>query len=293
MRVLEEGNVVGAAYTSARMRIELLERDWAAPTRFCTLGRENLLVLTLPPVSYESRIRFPEASDGYREIGAAFFRPAGFLVEAEGSGGLARSLRCTFSQEYAVGALHAEDPWQSDEIVRGCDLSASAVPAILQRMVAELREPDLAHGAAMETMLNMALVELIRFLGRRDASEAPRGRLTRPQLGLLKERIQCETLTPPSVSELAMICGVSERHLLRLFRDSTGDTVSHFIRRELIRRAKRLLKDSDMPLKQVAYHLGFTGPSSFTAAFRKATGVTPGCYRSQSRTISRPHIGAT
>lgn len=273
------------AFSSGGLRIQLEAREWLAPTHIRSLARNNLLVLTLPPINYEGKIRYPEASDRFQEIGAAFFRPAGYIAEAEGSGGLAQSLRCSFPQEYAVKALHVDDPWQADQILRGCDLSASTVPSILHRMVAELREPDLAHEAKMETLLNLALVELVRFLGRRERQGAAPGRLTRAQLSLLKDRIQCETLKPPSVSELAGMCGMSERHLLRLFRDSTGDTVSHFIRRVLILRAKRLLRETDMPLKQVAYHLGFTGPSSFTAAFRKATSITPGLYREQS-TIS-------
>jgi AraC family transcriptional regulator len=181
-----------------------------------------------------------------------------------------------------MDSLELDDPWQPDQIDRGCDLEASSVLAILYHMLRELRSPDLAHTAMMETLLNLAIVELARFLRRQETERSAPGKLTRIQLSRIEERVQCENLQPPSVAELARLCGMSERHLLRLFQASTGDSVSSFIRRVLIQRAKRLLRETDTPLKQIAFHLGFSGPSSFTLAFRKATSITPGLYRKAS-----------
>ena len=46
-----------------------------------------------------------------------------------------------------------------------------------------------------------------------------------------------------------------------------------------LERAYALLAQSTIPVKQIAARLGFATPSSFTLAFRRATGTTPACYR--------------
>jgi AraC-like DNA-binding protein len=44
--------------------------------------------------------------------------------------------------------------------------------------------------------------------------------------------------------------------------------------------AKRLLRHSGLPAKEVADRLGFVDASDFTKFFRLRTGVTPGAFRS-------------
>jgi AraC family transcriptional regulator len=269
-------------FAAEGVTIQVREHDWESPSHLHFLANDNLLILALPPTRCEWRMRFPEASGEFHPLGRAYFRPAGYITEVTGTGGHAHSLRCTFSPQRAISSLGIEDPWLADHIDRGCNLEPSNLLTILAQMRRELSTPQFAHAAMMETLLNLAIVELARYLRRQDVERSAPGKLTRIQLSRIEERVQCEVLQPPSVAELARLCGMSERHLLRLFQASTGDSVSSFIRRVLIQRAKRLLRETDTPLKQIAFHLGFSGPSSFTLAFRKATSITPGLYRKAS-----------
>ena len=81
----------------------------------------------------------------------------------------------------------------------------------------------------------------------------------RRQLIAIRERVEAEDRAPPSVAELARLCGIGERHLLRLFRAATGETVSGFVRKALTERARRMLSQTDLPTKEIAYRLGFLG----------------------------------
>jgi AraC-like DNA-binding protein len=47
--------------------------------------------------------------------------------------------------------------------------------------------------------------------------------------------------------------------------------------------ARQLLRDTDLPVRQVAESLHFSGAANFATAFRRWTGVTPGEYRRQAR----------
>jgi transcriptional regulator GlxA family with amidase domain len=47
--------------------------------------------------------------------------------------------------------------------------------------------------------------------------------------------------------------------------------------------ARRLLEDTDGPLKRIAAHSGFGNPTGLRRAFQRRLGVTPGDYRERFR----------
>ena len=47
--------------------------------------------------------------------------------------------------------------------------------------------------------------------------------------------------------------------------------------------ARRLLTEGDLPLKAIAYDLGFANQGVFSTAFRRIAGMTPSAYRDAYR----------
>lgn len=81
---------------------------------------------------------------------------------------------------------------------------------------------------------------------------------------------------------MAQLLGVSERTLQRRLADigrSFSDVVEEFRREE----ASRLLATPGLDLADVAGRLGYAEQTSFTRAFRRWTGVTPGTWRTGRR----------
>jgi AraC-like DNA-binding protein len=81
---------------------------------------------------------------------------------------------------------------------------------------------------------------------------------------------------------MAVLLGVSERTLQRRLRDlgrSFSDVVEDFRREESV----RLLATRDLDLIEVASRLGYAEQTSFTRAFRRWTGTTPGAWRAERR----------
>ena len=69
-------------------------------------------------------------------------------------------------------------------------------------------------------------------------------------------------------------------YLCSLFKAATGETISHYLRRIRIHRAKVLLMDRpDAGLREIAEACGFHSPSYFGKVFRETTGFTPQGYR--------------
>lgn len=82
----------------------------------------------------------------------------------------------------------------------------------------------------------------------------------------------------PSLDELATLCNLSVRQLTRGFRVRRGYSIGEYVANSRINGAKRLLASGEN-IKAVAYLLGFSSPSAFSYAFRRATGMTPGEFR--------------
>lgn len=77
-----------------------------------------------------------------------------------------------------------------------------------------------------------------------------------------------------SLSDLADVAAMSERTFTRLFVRDTGFSFRTWRQRARICASLDLLANG-IPVKQVAWQLGFSCPAAFTAAFRAVLGSTP------------------
>lgn len=85
-----------------------------------------------------------------------------------------------------------------------------------------------------------------------------------------------------SIGTLADQLHYSTDHLNYLFRKATGETISEFITKYRVAKAKELLEDPALKLYQIAEQLGYSHTSYFTSVFKKHTGLTPREYREAS-----------
>jgi AraC-like DNA-binding protein len=82
-----------------------------------------------------------------------------------------------------------------------------------------------------------------------------------------------------TLAELACGCTLSISRLSHLFRAETGLTLKEFRRNRRLEAAMKMLATTDMPIKQIAYALGYRHTSSFVRAFAGDAGVSPSDYR--------------
>jgi AraC family transcriptional regulator len=81
------------------------------------------------------------------------------------------------------------------------------------------------------------------------------------------------------VRELAERVGLSQFHFARMFRRSVGRPPHGYLTDLRMERAKRLLRETDLPLARVATSVGYQTQAHFTGVFHREVGVTPGNYR--------------
>jgi len=121
--------------------------------------------------------------------------------------------------------------------------------------------------------------------GRASASTPAQSGLPAYKLRQAIEFVETHIEEPISLERLAAAVHLSPFHFHRQFKRSTGLTPGKYIHEVRIKRAKRLLSDSHLPLVEVAAQVGFADQSHFTAAFRQATSMTPRIYRNATATV--------
>ena len=88
----------------------------------------------------------------------------------------------------------------------------------------------------------------------------------------------CEEI---DIDELSEVACITKTYLIRLFRKEFGTSPLQYINKKKVERAQLLLCTTDMPVKEVAYRIGFNDQSYFIRMYRKVTGTTPQEYRKQ------------
>ncbi len=81
------------------------------------------------------------------------------------------------------------------------------------------------------------------------------------------------------IAEIAGATGVHPVHLARAFRRFYGCSPGDYVRRIRIERAARLLRNTSVPLAEVAQTAGFVDQSHMTRAFARCLRITPAVYR--------------
>lgn len=83
----------------------------------------------------------------------------------------------------------------------------------------------------------------------------------------------------PGLQELAAQANVSPSHYHRIFKAYTGLTPKKYFEHIKISEASRLLRETPMPITDIAYRLGYSSTQHFAAAFRRFSGQTPTGWR--------------
>jgi AraC family transcriptional regulator len=122
--------------------------------------------------------------------------------------------------------------------------------------------------------------ELLRVNQGTPRAEAPvRGGLATWQHRAVERYIEEHLEEQISLDTLAKLVRLSRYHFCRSFKQSFGMPPHRFHTRRRIEHAKSLLAKRSVSVTDIGMTIGFSETSSFTAAFRKATGLTPTGYQ--------------
>jgi transcriptional regulator GlxA family with amidase domain len=92
---------------------------------------------------------------------------------------------------------------------------------------------------------------------------------------------------PLTLTDLAAHARMSLRTFARRFHDEVGLSPGRWLIQQRVARARHLLESSDLPVDQIAGHVGFATGASLRQHLHAAIGVSPQAYRRTFQTTAR------
>lgn len=262
-------------------RAEMVEWRWPTMLDFTRREAALMVEMSLPPTSADASACFPELDPQRRcFMGTLFTRWPGMLVSGRAEAGHIRVVRCVFGPERTAQLVSLRTDPDLPFLQSMLSLGNETLRTLLGLIKRELENRASRSDISVAALMELVAVEMDRVI-RRDTAPLLSGRLAPWQFRRIRERLG-HSGPIPAVSELAALCGISQRHLHRQFHALTGKTVADYIETTRIEQAKKLLESGAQPIKAVAQACGFSHPNSFTRAFRRTTGQTPIAYRQSS-----------
>ena len=105
----------------------------------------------------------------------------------------------------------------------------------------------------------------------------------REDVALVKSYIKAHLSEKINLESLADMVFLSPGYLSLIFKQSTGDTVSHYIISQRIDEAKRLLETTNMKVNQICEKVGIDNVSYFGQQFKMLCGMSPSEYRKRKK----------
>lgn len=180
---------------------------------------------------------------------------------------------------------------------RGVDLGLPSEPLHLRLRDAPIQAEITALVDAMERELNRGQPGMDRalyhhagliavWLERQAAHQSEQPRV-RPKASIrlaeaYSSLVERDFRTGKGVADYAAELGVTPTHLSRVCNETCGRPAHGLLQDRVHFEARRLLKETGLPVKEVARALGFTSAAYFTRAFQARTGLTPSDFRGRS-----------
>ncbi|WP_226527012.1 AraC family transcriptional regulator [Metabacillus niabensis] len=152
------------------------------------------------------------------------------------------------------------------------------------------------ENSCYSTLIRLQLVELLIILSRQYNEKKSRSiqpLSKQDDVNILIQRI-CGYLTRNydqkiSIQTLCHLFNISPRHLNRLFKQETGQTIIEMVHNIRIEKAKQYLIETDEKVINVAIRVGYEDPAFFSRLFRRIVGCSPGKFKASSYTTSIHH----
>jgi AraC family transcriptional regulator len=167
------------------------------------------------------------------------------------------------------------------------DVDDGLVRQIARRVLLELKQ-ETAGGKMLIEQLSLALAAHLITSYSNDSykpilASPSRGQLDQRRLDRVMDYIEAHIERDMTLDELAEVACLSRFYFVRAFGEAAGLPPHRYISARRLERSKQLLSNSTLSLSEIAFACCFSSQSSFTRAFQRRTGITPGAYRGRKQ----------
>jgi len=106
-----------------------------------------------------------------------------------------------------------------------------------------------------------------------------------------KDRVDAAPYEAWPVRRLAKVSGVSIAHFARSFKQAFGAPPHRYLLTRRVERATALLRETDLPITEIALEAGWSSLGTFGRTFRDVVGESPGEFRARQRAAPAQQTG--
>lgn len=159
------------------------------------------------------------------------------------------------------------------------------VSQLFRETIAEWQSGLPESPAIASHLLGVLLGRLVRLLYYKNEGEA-RKRPAREFVHQAKRYMEENYHTEIDLGALSKLTHTNAYHFIHVFKSETGMTPIQYLIRCRMEAAKHYLATTRLPMAEIADKVGYRSETYFQNLFKKATGVSPGRYRSAARAES-------
>jgi AraC-like DNA-binding protein len=167
--------------------------------------------------------------------------------------------------------------------------AAQDLPAILTRTATQdlwrvLLTPPLArsvlsHHSPEALVHSHPRLSMLSYLPMPEAPDLSRGGLSPALKNRVCDFIEEHLGEKISLGALSAMAGLSPNHFARAFQQSVGVPPHRYLLRRRVEHVEQMLRETQLPLSQIAAAVGFADQSHLTRHFRRLTGMSPSVAR--------------
>jgi AraC family transcriptional regulator len=149
-------------------------------------------------------------------------------------------------------------------------------------LLKEMMRPTSAGRMLAETsslMLAARLAQAHLDIGLAQLSDRSRHQLDERRLRRVLDYVEQNLTEHIAVGDLARVACLSVFYFIRAFSATTGMPPHRYVGQRRLEHAKDIIAAGQASIAEAAFACRFSSQSSFTRAFRRATGMTPAMYR--------------
>ncbi|MNZ76484.1 HTH-type transcriptional activator Btr [compost metagenome] len=123
--------------------------------------------------------------------------------------------------------------------------------------------------AEAESLLNKLIDSIVHHQSRMQPGTVER----------MKQYIMAHSEKDISLESMASEIGLSPFYISKLFKEQLGVNYIDFLTECRVEKAKQLMSDPSLSLKEITYEVGYHDPNYFSKVFKKVCGASPTDYR--------------
>ncbi|MEK3888199.1 AraC family transcriptional regulator [Bacillus sp. FSL K6-3431] len=148
----------------------------------------------------------------------------------------------------------------------------------LKNLVLESDKKEKDKGVMVQLLLAQLLIQIAR-LGVEDQEVQKENQLVNVYVNQATEFLHYNYDCDIKVSDVGKAVNLHPGYLHRIFKKLIGSTIMEYLTTLRIEKAKMLLKDTEIPIIEIAQYVGINSSQYFSQLFKKHTKKTPIDYR--------------